>query len=65
MRPRRGTALAVHGVGGTFGNVLVPSITGVILTWLTWRGVLSIYAAAGVVLLLAPLRDIGAASEPE
>jgi hypothetical protein len=52
-------------VGGTFGNVLVPSITGVILTWLTWRGVLSIYAAAGVVLLLAPLRDIGAASEPE
>jgi MFS family permease len=43
---RRGTALAVHGVGGTLGDVLGPMITGVILTWMTWRGVISIYAAA-------------------
>ena len=47
---RRGTALAVHGVGGTLGDVLGPSITGVILTWMTWRGVISIYAAVPLLL---------------
>jgi len=50
---RRGTALAVHGVGGTLGDVLGPTTTGVVLAWLSWRGVISVYAA--VPLLLAPM----------
>ncbi len=45
---RRGTALAVHGVGGTLGDVLGPTATGVVLAWLTWREVISFYAAAPV-----------------
>lgn len=47
---RRGTALAIHGVGGTLGDVLGPMVTGVVLGWLTWRGTISIYAAAPMVL---------------
>ena len=50
---RRGTALAIHGVGGTLGDVLGPMSTGMVLAWLTWRGVISIYAAAPM--LLAPM----------
>ena len=45
---RRGTALAIHGVGGTLGDVLGPTTTGMVLAWLTWREVISIYAAAPV-----------------
>ena len=47
---RRGTALSIHGVGGTLGDVVGPSVTGLLLGWLTWRGVLSWYAAAPVLL---------------
>jgi len=47
---RRGTALAIHGAGGTLGDVLGPTLTGVVLGWLTWRGVLSGYAVAPMVL---------------
>ena len=45
---RRGTALAIHGVGGTVGDVLGPTVTGMVLAWLTWRDAISIYAAAPV-----------------
>lgn len=47
---RRGTALAIHGAGGTLGDVLGPMLTGVVLGWLTWRGVLSWYAAVPMLL---------------
>ena len=43
---RRGTALAMHGVGGGFGDVVGPLATGVLLAVLGWRGLLSIYAIA-------------------
>jgi len=41
---RRGTALAIHGVGGTVGDVLGPLATGILLSYLTWRGLLGWYA---------------------
>ena len=47
---RRGTALSIHGVGGTLGDVLGPTATGIALAWLTWRGVLSWYAVGPVLL---------------
>ncbi len=43
---RRGTALAMHGVGGGIGDVVGPLATGVLLAVLGWRGLLSIYAIA-------------------
>ena len=59
---RRGSALSVHGVGGNIGDVLGPLLTGALLLSLSWREILSIYAA--VPLFLAFLvfwafRDIG------
>jgi FSR family fosmidomycin resistance protein-like MFS transporter len=59
---RRGSALSIHGVGGNIGDVLGPALTGVLLAFLSWKGILSIYAA--VPLFLAFLvfwafRDIG------
>ena len=43
---RRGTALSFHGVGGSFGDVVGPLATGVLLAFLGWRGLMSIYAIA-------------------
>ena len=43
---RRGTALAVHGVGGSVGDVVGPLATGVLLAYLGWKELLSIYAIA-------------------
>jgi sugar phosphate permease len=43
---RRGMALAIHGVGGSIGDVVGPLATGVLLALLSWRGLLSIYAIA-------------------
>ena len=43
---RRGTALAVHGVGGSVGDVVGPLATGALLAYLGWKELLSIYAIA-------------------
>ena len=43
---RRGTALAVHGVGGSVGDVVGPLATGGLLAYLGWKDLLSIYAIA-------------------
>ena len=48
---RRGTALAIHGVGGNLGDVLGPVSAGLLLGYATWRGVLIAFAA--IPLLLA------------
>ncbi len=43
---RRGTALALHGVGGSVGDVVGPLATGALLLVLGWQGLLSVYAIA-------------------
>jgi len=58
----RGTALAIHGVGGNIGDVLGPMLTGILLAYLTWRGVLCAYAAVPLFLTFVVLwtfREIG------
>ena len=65
---RRGLALAFHGVGGSVGDVAGPLATGVLLTVLGWKGILSVYAV--VPLFLAFLaawsfKNIGSVREPE
>ena len=47
---RRGTALSFHGVGGQIGDVLAPPVTGFLLGYLAWRGIISIYAAIPIFL---------------
>lgn len=59
---RRGSALSIHGVGGNMGDVLGPALTGVLLITLSWKGILSIYAAAPLLLVFLvywAFRDIG------
>ena len=59
---RRGTALAIHGVGGGIGDVAGPLATGALLAFLSWRGLLSIYAVPPLFLAFIALwaiRNIG------
>jgi len=42
---RRGMALSFHGVGGSIGDVIGPVATGALLAFLSWREILSVYAA--------------------
>ncbi len=63
---RRGITLAIHGVGGSVGDVAGPVVTGALLAYLTWRELLSIYAVAplflGAVAIWA-FRNIGYVKE--
>jgi MFS family permease len=59
---RRGTALAVHGVGGNIGDVFGPMLTGILLAYLTWRGVLCAYAVVPLFLTFVVIwafREVG------
>jgi MFS family permease len=47
---RKGAALSFHGVGGQIGDVLAPPVTGILLGFLAWRGIISIYAALPIFL---------------
>ncbi|MBW1962151.1 MAG: MFS transporter [Deltaproteobacteria bacterium] len=47
---RRGAALAVHGVGGSLGDIFGPMITGLLLGVLSWRGIISMYAALPLIM---------------
>ena len=50
---KRATALAFHGVGGNIGDVIGPVITtAILLGFLTWRGVLGVYAMVPLALVL-------------
>ncbi len=63
---RRGTALSIYGIGGSAGDVLGPVLTGFVLAYLSWRGVLSLYAAMPLILALVTLwalRDVGPQEE--
>jgi MFS family permease len=41
---RRGAALAIHGAGGSIGDIFGPVATGLLLGYLSWRNIISIYA---------------------
>ena len=65
---RRGMALSIHGVGGSVGDVVGPVATGALLLFLTWREMLSIYAAAPLLLAVMAVwafRNIGRVGEEE
>jgi MFS family permease len=65
---RRGTALAVHGIGGNIGDVFGPAMTGILLTYVVWRNILSAYALVPLFLALVVLwafRDIGRVADDD
>ena len=65
---RRGMALSIHGVGGSIGDVVGPIATGALLLFLTWREMLSIYAAVPLFLAAIAIwafRNIGRVTAEE
>ena len=65
---RRGMVLAVHGVGGSVGDVAGPVVTGALLAFLAWRDLMSMYAVAPLFLgamAVWALRNIGSREDDE
>ncbi len=63
---RRGSALSIHGVGGNIGDVIAMVITGLLLGFLSWQGLLKIYAILPLFLTFVvfwSFRDIGRYNE--
>ena len=59
---RRGLALSVHSIGGNIGDIIGPALTGLALTVLAWRDIISIYAVIPLFLTFLvfwAFRDIG------
>ena len=53
---RRGYGLALHELGANLGDTLTPLAAGLLLAALTWRSVLVVTVAAGLLLTLAIIR---------
>ncbi len=63
---RRGSALSMHGAGGNIGDVIAMGITGFLLGFLSWQGLLKIYAILPLFLTFVvfwSFRDIGRYNE--
>ena len=49
-RDRRALALGVHDSGGNLGEVLAPLTIGTLLSYMSWRGTLQVWAIPGLVI---------------
>lgn len=47
---RRGTVFAIHGAGGSSGDIVGPMATGMLLAYFSWREILTIYTALPLVI---------------
>ncbi|MDA1128682.1 MAG: MFS transporter [Chloroflexi bacterium] len=59
---RRGFAISMHGFGSNVGNVLAPLVAGGLLTIMSWRPILLIYAAPAALMAVFvwwSLKDLG------
>jgi len=59
---KRGFAISMHGFGSNIGNVLAPLVAGGLLTIMTWRPILLIYAAPAALMAVFvwfSLKDLG------
>lgn len=59
---RRGYGLALHEVGANLGDTLAPLAAGFLLGYLTWRQVLTLNVAVGLILMLIILRAVSHAN---
>ncbi len=49
---RKGASLAIFGIGGSFGDIFGPVMTGILLGLLAWQNVISIYAIVPLLMTL-------------
>ncbi len=64
----KGTSLAIFGIGGSFGDIFGPVITGLLLSVLAWRGVISIYAVVPLLMtfwFIWTFRSFGRANQSD
>jgi MFS family permease len=47
---RKGASLAIFGIGGSFGDIFGPVVTGLLLSALAWREVISMYAVVSLLM---------------
>jgi MFS family permease len=47
---RRGLVMSFHGMAGNVGDAVAPLVAGVLLTVLTWRGVMTVNVLPGIVM---------------
>ena len=58
----RGLSLSFHGIGGNVGDVVASPLTGLLLLYFSWRGIISVYAVVPLLLTFLvfwAFRDIG------
>jgi len=46
----RGTVFAIHGAGGSVGDIIGPVVTGLLLAFLSWREIITIYVSLPLIL---------------
>jgi MFS transporter, FSR family, fosmidomycin resistance protein len=56
---RKGLVLSIHGMGANVGDALAPLAVGALLTWLTWREVVILNVAPGLLVSLLILVLLG------
>ncbi len=49
---KRGTVFAIHGAGGSSGDIIGPIATGLLLAYFSWREILTIYTVLPLVIAL-------------
>jgi len=53
---KRATVLSIHAIGGNIGDIIGPLITtGILLSFLTWRGIITSYAIIPILLVVIVL----------
>ncbi|HEU4798544.1 MAG TPA: MFS transporter, partial [bacterium] len=55
---KRGYGLAMHELGANLGDTMMPLLTGALLGYLTWRQVISVTVACGILAGLLVLRTV-------
>ncbi len=49
---KRGTVFAIHGAGGSSGDIIGPMATGILLAYFSWREILSIYIVLPLIMAI-------------
>ena len=65
---RKGASLAIFGIGGSVGDIIGPVMTGILLGFLAWRSVISIYAVVPLLMtfwFIWSFRSFGRAGQPD
>ena len=52
FKENRGTVFAIHGAGGSIGDITGPVVTGLLLAFLSWREIITVYVSLPLILAI-------------